>query len=67
MCAVAQVTEPGFEGGRVVFLDGGAVSEDICLSGNGGPFAGGVEEGDVDGAVGGDVVGFAGFGVGVED
>ena len=67
MCAVTKITEPGLQSRGIVFLDGGAVCEDAGLAGDGGPFASAVEEGDVDGAVGGDVVGFAGFGVGVED
>ena len=67
MCAVAEVTEPGFQGWGVIFLDGGAIGEDLCFAGDGSPLTGGVEEGDVDGGVGGDVIGLAGLGVGVED
>lgn len=64
---VTEVTEPGFESGRVVFLDGGAVGDDGGFAGDGRPFAGAVEEGDVDVGVRVDIVGLAGFGVGVED
>jgi hypothetical protein len=67
MCAVTEVAEPGLQSRRVVFLDSGAVSEDAGFAGNGCPLAGAVEEGDVDGRVGGDVICLAGFGVGVED
>lgn len=37
------------------------------MAADGGPFAGAVEEGDVDCGVGFDVVGFAAFGVGVKE
>ena len=65
--AVLEVAEPGFEAGGVVFADHVAVGDDGCFAGDGGPFASGVEEGDVDFGVGFEVVGFAGFGVGVEE
>ena len=65
--SVTEVAEPGFESGRVVFLDGVTVGDDGGFAGDGGPFAGAVKEGDVDVRVGVDVVGLAGFGVGVED
>lgn len=67
MRTVFQVAEPGFEGWRVVFADGLAVGDDGGFAANGGPFAGGVQEGNVDFGVGLQVVGFAGFGVGVEE
>jgi hypothetical protein len=65
--SITQVTQPGFQGRRVVFLDDGAVGDDLGGAGHGGPFAGGVEEGDVNMGVGGDVGGLAGLGVGVEN
>lgn len=67
MGAVTQIADPGFERGRVVFADGGAVGDDGGVAADGGPFPGAVEEGDVDGGVGVEVVGFAAFGVGVEE
>ena len=67
MLAVPQVSEPGFESGGVVFMYHVAVSDDICLPADRSPFAARVEEGDVDFGVGFQVIGFAGFGVGVED
>ena len=67
MGAVAEVAEPGFEGGGVVGADFFAVGLDGGGAGDGGPFAGGGEEAEVDFRVGLEVVGFAGFGVGVED
>lgn len=67
MLAVSQVTEPGFQTGAVVFADLFAVGGDGSLAADGGPFAAGVEEGDVDGGIGLEVVRFAGFGVGVEE
>lgn len=50
-----------------MFVDEGAVGGDGGFAGDGGPFAGGVEEGDVDVGIGFEVVCFAGFGVGVEE
>jgi hypothetical protein len=67
VCTVAEVAEPRLQSRGVVFLDSGAVGEDAGFAGDGGPLAAVVEEGDVDGGVGGDIVGLAGFGVGVED
>lgn len=59
MRAVTEIAEPGFEGWRVIFLDGGAVDDDAGCAGDRGPFAGCVEEGNVDVLVALDVVGFA--------
>lgn len=67
MFTITQVAEPCLQSGRVIFLDGGAVGEDAGFAGDGDPLAAVVEEGDVDGGVGGDVVGLTGLGVGVED
>lgn len=65
--AVAEVTQPRFERGRVVLAYLFAVGLDFGGAGDGGPFAGAVDEADVYFAVLGEVVGFAGFGVGVEE
>lgn len=65
--AVAQVADPRLQRGRVVLLDLLAGGFESRFAGDGGPFAGGVEEGEVDVRVGVQVVGLAGFGVGVED
>lgn len=67
MFSITEVSEPSLEGGGVVLSDFGAVGFDGCGAGEGGPFARVVEESDVDLGVGVEVVGFAGFGVGVED
>jgi hypothetical protein len=67
VCTITQVAEPCLQSGRIIFLDGGAVGEDAGFAGDGGPLAAVVEEGDVDGGVGGDVVGLTRLGVGVED
>ena len=67
MFAVAKIAEPGFEAGGVVFADHVTVGDDGGFARDRGPFASGVEEGDVDFGVGFEVVGFAGFGVGVEE
>lgn len=64
---VAEVAEPGLEDGRVKLLDGGTVGDDGGAAGDGRPFARGRQESDVDVGVVGEVVGFAGFGVGVEE
>ena len=64
---VAQVAEPGLEGGAVVFLDHAAIGDDLRRAGDRGPLARAVEEGDVGARVGRDVVRLAGLGVGVED
>jgi len=65
--AVAEVTEPRLQRGRVVGLHLLAVGDDGGFAGDAGPFARGVEEAEVDLGVGFEVVGFAGLGVGVED
>ena len=65
--AVTEITHPRLERGAVVLLDGGAVGEDLGRAGDGGPFAGGVEEGDVDGRVLVEIVSLAGLGIGVEE
>jgi hypothetical protein len=67
MRAVAEVAQPRLQLRAVVLLDRGAVGDDARGAGEGGPFAAGVEEGDVDGGIVLEVVGFAGFGVGVEE
>ena len=65
--SITKVAQPGFQSRRVVFLDDGAIGDDLRGAGHGGPFAGGVEEGDVDVWIGINVRGLAGFGIGVED
>lgn len=65
--AVAEVAQPRLQLRAVVLLDGGAVGDDAGRAGEGGPFPGRVEEGDVNGGVVLEVVGFARFGVGVEE
>ena len=67
MLPVTQVAEPCFEGGRVVFLNYGAVGYDGGVAGDGRPFAGRIEERDVGVRVRCDVVSLARFGVGVKD
>lgn len=66
MLAVLQVAKPCFQGRRVVFADHLPVSDNVGFAGNRGPLAGGVEEGDVDLGFGLEVIGLAGFSVGVE-
>lgn len=63
MAAVAEVAEPGTEGGRVVPVDEGAVRHDGGGAGDGGPLANGVDEGDVYVGVLGELVDFVGVGV----
>lgn len=69
MHAVAQITQPGLQGGRVVFLYGLQVGDDVGRTGDGGPSAADrVQEGHVDfGGVNGEVHCFAGEEVGVEE
>lgn len=65
--AVAEVAEPGFQSWAVVLADALAVGLDRSGARDGGPFAGGREEAEVDVRVGVEVVSLAGFGVCVED
>lgn len=65
--AVAEITDPRLQRGAVVLMDELAVGDDLGLAGDGGPFAGRLEEGEVDFGVFFEVVCFAGFGIGVED
>lgn len=58
MDAIAQVAKPGFEGFGVVFFDDVAVGDYGGGAGDGGPFSGAVEEGDVDVGVGNDAGGW---------
>lgn len=67
MFPITEIAQPCFKCRGIVFLDNGTVGYDARDARHRGPFAGGVEEGDVDVWVGIDVVGLAGFGVGVED
>jgi hypothetical protein len=65
--AVFEITNPRLQGRGVVLPDDGAVRLDGRVSADRGPFACGSDEGDIDGWVCGEVVGFAGFGVCVEE
>jgi len=65
--AVAEIPDPGLQALGVVLLDLGAVGLDAGLAADAGPFARGSKEGQVDVVVEVEVVGLAGFGVGVED
>ena len=65
--AVAEVTQPRFEGRRVVLAHLFAVGFDFGAAGDRGPLAGAVDEADVYLGVLGQIVGLAGFGVGVEE
>jgi len=65
--SVAEVTDPCLERGRIVLVDEATVCHNLGLARDGGPFAGVVEEAEVDVGVGLEVVGLAGLGVGVED
>ena len=67
MCPITEISKPSLQSRRVVFLDSSTVGEDASFAGDGSPLAAAVEESDVDGVVGGDVVCLARFGVGVED
>ena len=67
MLPITQISDPSFEVCGIIFADLVTVGRDGGFAGDGGPGAGGVEEGDVDLVVFGQVVGFAGFGVGVEE
>ena len=67
MLAIFQVAKPCLQGRRIVFADHLTISDNVGFAGNRGPFAGGVEEGNVDLRFGLEVIGFAGFGVGVEE
>lgn len=67
MRAVAQVAEPCLQRGRVVLFDVGAAGADGGAAGDGGPFARGGDEGEVDVGVGGEIVSFSGLGIGVKE
>lgn len=64
---IFEIAQPALERGRIVFVDDVAVGDHGCYPGDGGPFARGIEEGNVDCRVRFEVVCFSGFGVGVED
>lgn len=64
--AVLQIAKPRFQGGRIVFANHLTVSDNVGLARDGGPFAGGIEEGDVDFRLRLEIVGFARFSIGVE-
>jgi hypothetical protein len=64
---VAKIAYPSLESRTVVFLDHVSVGDDASFAGDRGPFTGAVEEGDVNAGIGGEVVGFAGLGIRVEN
>lgn len=66
MLAVPQITQPRLERRRVVLADHLPVGDDIGCAADGGPLSLAVEEGHVDLGVALQVVGLAGFGIGVE-
>jgi hypothetical protein len=65
--AISQISQPGLQRLVVVLLDQRSICDDASLSSNGSPFSGGVDEGDVDVRVAGEVVGLAGLCVGMEE
>lgn len=65
--AITEVAEPGLERCGVVLLDARAVGLDGSATRDAGPLAAVVQESKVDVGVLLEVVGLAGFGVGVED
>lgn len=67
MRAVTEVADPCLQCGRVVLPDNFAVRLYGSVAGDGCPLAGWSDEGDIDGRVRLEVVGLAGFGVGVEE
>ena len=48
MLSVSEVTNPRFQGWRIVFAHALAVGEDASLPADGCPFGRGIEEGDID-------------------
>lgn len=67
MGTIAEITQPRFKCLGIIFLDGFPVSYNARGARDGSPFARRVEERDVNMRVGLEVIGFAGFRVGVED
>ena len=65
--AIAKVTDPRFQAGGVVLLDDGAISFNVCPAADRCPLARLSLEGNVDVFVMSQVIGLAGFGVGVEE
>lgn len=66
MLAVLQIAKPCFQGRGVVFADRLTVSDNVGFTGNGGPFASGIEKGNVDLGFRLQIVGFARFRIGME-
>lgn len=65
---IAEIAQPGLQGWRVVFRNGGAVGDDAGGAGDGGPAAvRGRDEGHVDVRVGFEVCRLTGLRVGVEE
>ena len=67
MLAVLEIPQPSFQCWCIVFANGFAVRDDGGFTRNGGPFAAGIEEGNIDFGVVIEIVGLARFGVGVEE
>lgn len=67
MHAIAEITEPGLQGGSIVLGHQAAVGINGGSSSDGSPLSRGVDKGDVDVRVGGEVVSLARLGVGVEE
>ena len=67
MLAVLEISQPCFQSWGVVFADHLTICDDFGCTGDGGPLACGIEEGNIDFGVVLEIVGFAGFGVGVEE
>jgi hypothetical protein len=65
--AVTEITKPGLQCGSIVLGDQAAVGVNGGSSSDGSPLSRGVDEGDVDMGVGGEVVSLARLGVSVEE
>lgn len=67
MFTIFKITKPCLQCRRVVFSDNLAVCDNVCFTGNGSPFASGVEEGNVDFGVGFQVISLARLSVCMEE
>lgn len=65
--AISEIAHPRLQRGRVILLYPLTVGLNGRFAGHGSPLAAGVEESEVDFGVGVEIVGLAGFRVGVED
>ena len=66
MLSVLQIAKPRFQRRGVVFADRLTVSDDVGFARDGGPFASGIKKCDVDLRFGLEIIGLAGFRIGVE-